>query len=410
MELLLPSPTRLPHASTTGSSTESRLHYKLLGGSFTTCQVHEDDEAKLILMHEPDMPIFMGSLHPDGSLYENTVDVAKAQQEHRALVKLLQKNGVKVVTVREILKAECVNDMKERLKLEQYAVESLTYKLQLDNGCDESMLSSQDKFLLSDEYKEKIVSEMNVDQLVDIILTNPTIYLRKSDINTALSSTSISFSPLSNLVFCRDQQITTKRGVIMGHPNSITRAGEVRITKHCLEKVGLPIAAVVPSPGKLEGGDFFPVGDDLCMIGMGLRTNMFAIHYCMDNDLFGTKRVAVVKDPFDWSQEKMHLDTIFNIVNRNTVVLLETVIGKDSEIRRVVDVWEFSEKEKKYQLVRSDVEFSEYLIESGFHIIPLSLKDHANYGLNFLNIGNGDIICPDTDSARKIAKSDRVQG
>jgi len=408
MELLLPSLTRSPHESTTGGSESPRLHLKLLGGNFACSQSHEDDVAKLILMHEPDMPNVMGTLHPEGSLYENTVDVAKAQEEHRNVVKMFQQSGVKVVTVREILKAECHTDMKERLKLEKFAIKCLKYQLQTES--DVSLLSSQDKFLLSDEYKEKILAEMNVDQLVDIILTNPTISLRKSDINTALSSTSISFSPLSNLVFCRDQQITTRKGVILGQPNSTTRAGEVAITQFCFEKIGLNIIGKIPSPGKLEGGDFFPMGEDLCMIGMGLRTNMFAVNYCMDNDLFGTKRVAVVKDPFDWSQERMHLDTVFNIVNRSVVVLLETVIGGNSEIRRVVDVYEQSESDKKYRLVRSDVEFSEYLTELGYHIIPLSLKDHQNYGLNFLNIGNGDIICPDVESARKIARSEYVHG
>jgi len=339
MELLLPIPTRSPHASTTGAVPDSpRLHLHLLGGSFSPSQVHEDDIAKLVLMHEPDMPNLMGTLHPNGSLYENTVDVAKAQEEHRHVVNLLQKNGVKVVTVRQLLKAECDTDMKQRLSVEEFAMKCLTYKLH--EGSDASLLDLDDKFLLSDQYKEKIVSEMNVEQLVDIILTNPTIILRKSDINTALTSTSVSFSPLSNLVFCRDQQITTKKGIVLGHPNSSTRAGEVAITQYCFEKIGLNIAGIIPFPGKLEGGDFFPVGEDLCMIGMGLRTNMFAIQYCMDHDLFGTRRVAVVKDPFDWHQERMHLDTIFNIVNRSVVVLLDSVAGNNSSIRRLVDIYQ----------------------------------------------------------------------
>jgi hypothetical protein len=79
-----------------------------------------------------------------------------------------------------------------------------------------------------------------------------------------------------------------------------TSVGEVAITKFCFNKLGLNVIAEIPAPGKLEGGDFFPFGEELCMIGMGLRTNMYAIQYCLDNDLFGTKRVAVVKDPFDW--------------------------------------------------------------------------------------------------------------
>jgi hypothetical protein len=65
--------------------------------------------------------------------------------------------------------------------------------------------------------------------------------------------------------------------------------------------------------------------------------------------LFGTKRVAVVRDIFDRRQDRMHLvrtcteefkinlrqDTIFNIASDSCVVALETVLGKDS-LRRSV--------------------------------------------------------------------------
>jgi arginine deiminase len=67
---------------------------------------------------------------------------------------------------------------------------------------------------------------------------------------------------------------------------------------------------------------------------------MSAVWYCMDSNLFGTKQVAVVKDCFDWSQERMHLDTIFNIVNSKICVLLDTLIGVESPIRRLVDIYE----------------------------------------------------------------------
>lgn len=39
--------------------------------------------------------------------------------------------------------------------------------------------------------------------------------------------------------------------------------------KFCFDKLGVPIIGQIPNPGKLEGGDFFPVGKDLCMVGVG---------------------------------------------------------------------------------------------------------------------------------------------
>lgn len=207
-------------------------------------------------------------------------------------------------------------------------MQNLTYKLDNTDGDQRSLLSDHDRYLISDEYKEKIISEMSIEQIIDIILTNPTISLRKADLNTALSSTSMSFSPLSNLVFCRDQQITTNNGIIIGQLNSVTRAPEKLVTKFCLEKLGMQVIGEIPQGGTLEGGDFFPGGTDLCFIGLGLRTNWKAVQYCFDNDLFGTDRVAVVKDCFDWAQERMHLDTVWNIVQRDSCVALDRILGK----------------------------------------------------------------------------------
>lgn len=56
------------------------------------------------------------------------------------------------------------------------------------------------------------------------------------------------------------------------------------------------------APGYLEGGDFFPLGKDLAMVGVGLRSNVEACQQLMDKDVLGTKRLAVVRDDFDKHQ------------------------------------------------------------------------------------------------------------
>ena len=48
--------------------------------------------------------------------------------------------------------------------------------------------------------------------------------------------------------------------------------------------------------GFLEGGDFFAAGEDLALVGIGLRSNFEACQQLMDRDLLGTHRLAVVKD------------------------------------------------------------------------------------------------------------------
>jgi arginine deiminase len=57
----------------------------------------------------------------------------------------------------------------------------------------------------------------------------------------------------------------------MGSLYSATRESEVALTRFCLNKLGLKIIGEITGDGKLEGGDFFPLGKDLCMVGIGLR-------------------------------------------------------------------------------------------------------------------------------------------
>jgi arginine deiminase len=94
--------------------------------------------------------------------------------------------------------------------------------------------------------------------------------------------------------------------------------------------------------GTLEGGDFFPVSENLAMLGVGLRTNQEAADYLLDNDLFGTSNVALVHDREDCDQERMHLDTYFNILSDKDVLLLDFDTVEKSrtrDIRRTVDIY-----------------------------------------------------------------------
>lgn len=65
---------------------------------------------------------------------------------------------------------------------------------------------------------------------------------------------------------------------------------------------GLPIAGTISEPGFLEGGDFFPMGQDLALVGVGLRSNVEACQQLLEQDLLGTRRLGVVRDDFDRHQ------------------------------------------------------------------------------------------------------------
>eukprot|EP01132_Coremiostelium_polycephalum_P007952 gene7952-9782_t len=368
-------------------------------------QIHENDEAQIVILNEPSLAQWMGSIHPNGSLYEEPLDLSKAQEEHLKFRQLLEKEGCTVYTVREILTGSFDQkrneDITHRVRLEDFAFNSITYEL--DSQQDELELGEKDKQLISDEYKQKCIDSMSVEQLVEVILTRPTIKLRKSERDTELLATEYTFKPLVNLVFQRDQQITTAKGIVMASLSSPIRAPEVEVMKLCFNLLGLPIVGEIPSPGKLEGGDFYPAGSDLCYIGVGLRSNFYAVQYLMDNDLLGTNRVAVVKDYFDLNQQRMHLDTVCNIINEKVMLILEDICGEQSTIKRLVDEYK-KDSNGKYQLVQHDIEFSKYLVQQGFDLVKVTDQNQKDYGCNGLNIGNGKFIVVDKATAKAIAR------
>ena len=67
----------------------------------------------------------------------------------------------------------------------------------------------------SDNYKENTLRKFSKKNLMNVILTRPSLKLKHTETDT-YESTSINFYPLGNLVFCRDQQITTKKGIVIG--------------------------------------------------------------------------------------------------------------------------------------------------------------------------------------------------
>lgn len=65
---------------------------------------------------------------------------------------------------------------------------------------------------------------------------------------------------------------------------------------------GLPVVGEIEEPGFLEGGDFFAAGEDLALVGVGLRSNQEACDQLMQRNWLGTDRLAIVRDDFEQHQ------------------------------------------------------------------------------------------------------------
>lgn len=404
-----------------------------------TCQTHEDDLAKIIIVCAPSaLSKMMGSLHPAGALYEKPVNTAVARHAHQSFVNLLERRGIQVREIRQILTDRASWSVGDRLALENLAFNCLSYNFEnrktttppsspnettsLPTSTTEQKIPDAEHYYISDKYKRTVIEQSDVQQLVDIIFTNPTVTVTPSLRDTGFTA-SYKFEPLSNIVFVRDQQITTRRGVIMARLKSTQRAREVDILEFCLNKIGVNIIGRIPPPGHLEGGDYIPAGKGLCFLGIGPRSDWTAAKYLLQNDLFGTMKVAIVKDNFEKKQERMHLDTVFSIIGHDCCIMLEDMIGTNSSTKRLVDEYvlvdddnnDDKDEQKKnqvgrYRLVNEDIEFSKYVEDHGYHIIPVKGGDQLNYGCNCLNLGDGHIVSIERNVARQIARSEQFQG
>ena len=364
----------------------------------------------------------MSTLHPAASLYEDVTDEVKVEECFKILNKTLQDNNIKLITVRAALK-------KNKTALKALAFKALKYEIDDKIKLDENSTNYK-TFMeyVNDEYKNKVIEKLSDDQLVDVILNNPTYELRPTELNTFIEPTSISFNPLGNLIFCRDQQITTAKGVVIGRARSNQRAGEHIIMEQVFRNLKSNILGVLTEnydkDAFLEGGDYYVAKKDLSMLGVGLRTSMKGAEYLMENDFLGTRYLAVVYDNEDLDQQRMHLDTYFNFLTDKYVILLDfhevQKHYKNKKIERKVYLYDNKAKTPinsddvkvtnssgNYKLIKIYNKFEQFLKEQKYEVIKVTHLQQINYMINFLNIGNNNIISVNKE-LKEVAKKSGV--
>ena len=334
----------------------------------------EYHKAGSILMYTPGTELFDGVIHPDAGLYDRYFDIDKAADEHRNYISLLESQGCTVHTVANIL-CSMPHD-----RLVSFAEEFLLY--------DVSSLTLKER-KSQDTYKRQVLFSMSNSDLVRIIMNRPTVMLKKSDINTGFEARYV-HNPLMNMYFLRDQSITTPKGHILCRMNSSQRSPEVDIIEACYEQLGEPaIYRIKGNDSYLEGGDYIPFGT-ISLIGRGLRTNQNAIDELIENDCFVHDTVVVVKDRWK-DQYQMHLDTYFNVIDRDLCTMcFNRYDAKDKKDINylTIDMYVRAAGQRTYRLDPScsGKGFKEFLQERGVKIIRISKEDADHYANNFLAV------------------------
>ena len=329
-----------------------------------------------ILMYTPGQELFNGVIHPSAGLFEDYFDVDKAAEEHRGYIRMLEANGIRVHTIYDILEEVGIDSLRA------LAGKVLVY--------DISSIPDEDAEK-TEAYRQEVLQKMSRNDLIRCILLQPTVKLSKTDNNTGYEAQYIQ-NPLMNLYFTRDQSITTPRGHIICNMNSKQRAPETEIINLCYEHLGLKPILHVAGDGRLEGGDYIPAGN-ISLIGCGMRTNDEGIRQLIEADAFGHDTVVVVRDHKLW-QMQMHLDTHFNIIDKDLCTMVSSRLNAnpgDPEYN-TCDIWARKPGTKEYALWKQDQPFVEYIRGRGFQIIPIDYDDEMHYANNFLTIAPRHIM------------------
>lgn len=348
--------------------------------------------AKEILMHTPGDELFLGVVHPDAALFEKTFSIDEAAKEHQNYIRLLEKSGAKVHTVVATLLEGTMDkngNPVEGPKLNALRDFARQFIVVDANNLGPQEQAKQEKYLTEAIYK------LSPKALVKVILQQPVVHLRKTAINTGYEA-SYEMKPVSNLYFCRDQMITTPKGVVLSKMNSSQREVETKIIKFVLAKLGIKPIYEVSGNGRLEGGDFIPAGDSV-FIGCGVRTNQDAIDQLLRTKSFGTKRVVVVNEKWH-NQVQMHLDTYFNVINKDLAVLVKDRFDcrndKSNVMNLTADVYQL--ENDTYKLVSDDIDFVGFLAnDMKMKVIPVPVNDQLKYGVNFLTVKGNNIFAVD---------------
>ncbi len=292
---------------------------------------------RTVLVHRPGKALErLTPSNREELLYDDLVWVERAQEEHDAFTKALRDRGVEVLHVENLLAETLEASPEARDEVINSAVSSFTVGLSL---VDE--LRSYLAQLPSNRLAELLIGGLLVSELEGLDLAS----LSRRSLGAVLAEPDeFVLPPLPNSVFTRDSSAWLYGGVVLPplfrsarrlevvnlsviyryHPDFASQefefwyppAGDA--TRFAIEDFSHGVS--------LEGGDIMPLGNGTVLVGLGERSTGRMVEHLAES-LFSAgvaQRIIVCRMP--QKRAYMHLDTIFNFVDRDAVTLFPPVI------------------------------------------------------------------------------------
>jgi len=355
----------------------------------------ENDKAAMFLIHD----ILQVGSHISKTMYK--LVSSNEASDYDNFRQVLKRKNLHAVSLTDVVISGYLSGQEH---FQDFIVEQLQCEV-----CNDGSVITMDEII---DFKKGVVSGMTIEQLSYAVTHNITFKLTKTN-DGSIFARSYDIDPLLDLLQCRAQFVTPLGVVLSGSHELKTRT---HVLKYLFERLGFKILCQVPDPLSIHGGDYVPGGEDLCFVGTGHYTNEAAVRYMLRKGVFGTRRVAVVRDLFDRTESRAVLDAIFKIIDKDTVVLIDSVVGKNNLRRRLVSEYVIARDAPddsdrgKYVQSKMGIEFSEYLESLGFKVIVIPERLYNNNGLSICNLGEGNLLTPDQEVADLLRASPHFKG
>jgi len=288
-----------------------------------TLGVHSEiGKLKKVLVHRPGLE--HTRLTPANAaelLFDDVIWVARAKQEHDAFTEVMREHDVEVFYTEELLA--------ETLAL------PTARDWFLDRAFNERMVG-----IKGAEYAREQFDRLAPADLADYIIGGITkhdiadghgLLYRSSGIDSMLNP------PLPNFIFQRDPSSWIYGGVTLNPMTKQARQPETMImeavyTFHPMFAadggVEVWLGGTDQNWGRttIEGGDVMAVGNGVAMFGMGERTTPQAVEIVTRRLFEAGAATSVIAVSFPPDRSYMHLDTVFTMLDHNTVTTFPDIV------------------------------------------------------------------------------------
>ncbi len=297
----------------------------------------EAGKLRTVLVHRPGLSLERLTPHNRTEfLFDDVVWVQRAQLEHDAFTDVLRDHDVEVLYLDKLLAETIAASVEARRFIVERAVSSYTVGLSLVDELQAFLMDVSPERLAGILLDGLLAAEC--DGLDMAALSRHSLGAVMAEPDTFV------LPPLPNSLFTRDPSAWLYGGVVLPplfwHARRLEVANVSAIYRFHPRFVSEDFSFWYPPSGdaerfavedfghgaSLEGGDVMPIGNRTVLIGMGERSTGRMVEHIARSLFDAGEADRVIAARMQQARSYMHLDTVFNILDRDAVTVYPPVV------------------------------------------------------------------------------------